>query len=138
MKTVIKIIRTRKCSDCKAPVHTATGHWFTLRTVLCGSCARDWFQWMKSRMGAMQAVLKRGGGKESFHDVALKSIIGNSGVKVPAYGDCCVVWHGNDRLHVFMRKSKGYIKDGSLVTFDFSGKGEESWDRWQSYKLKVR
>lgn len=131
-----KFFYNKKCSTCGTPYHESTGHCWTHRMVLCGPCARDWVKWMKGRMGAMQAVMRKNKGKESFHDCALKSIIGDSAEPVPDDGEHCVVWE--DRLHVYIRKSKGVTCEGKLVVYPFWGEGEEKWTHWRSYSLERR
>jgi len=64
-----------KCSACDNPYHPAPGHRWTAKVVLCGVCARDWFQWLKGRMGAVGSRKK--GMKSSFEDNAVRSIIGD-------------------------------------------------------------
>lgn len=69
-----------KCSACQGPYHPATGHYFAEDFVLCGPCAISFKDWLKGRMGAMQARLKNKHTgtrmEESFHDAAMKSIKG--------------------------------------------------------------
>lgn len=36
-----------RCSACQNLYNEATGHRHSDRTVLCGSCARDWLAWRK-------------------------------------------------------------------------------------------
>ena len=66
-----------KCAVCDNPYHPATGHAFTDNLVLCGVHAREFYDWYKKRMLSMQARLKKKGVRqsESFHDVAMRSII---------------------------------------------------------------
>jgi hypothetical protein len=74
------------CSACQGPYHPATGHILAKEDeefgcfVLCGPCAISFKDWLKGRMGAMQARLKNKHTgtrmEESFHDAAMKSIKG--------------------------------------------------------------
>jgi hypothetical protein len=68
-----------KCAACPNTYHPATGHAFTKDTCLCGTCARDFYQWYKRRMGQMQARIKKKGVRqeESFHDAAMRSVVGD-------------------------------------------------------------
>ena len=70
-----------KCKICKAPYHEATGHRWSSTCVLCGSCARNFLEWYRRRMGQMHAKLKNKltGERmvESFADCAARSIIGD-------------------------------------------------------------
>lgn len=85
-------------------------------------------------MRSMQAVLKKGGGNESFHDVALRSIIGDSNEPIPKSGQHCVVWE--DILHVYLRESTGMVDEGKLVVLSWDGEKKERWTHWRDYSMK--
>ena len=61
---------------CGAPAHPSTGHRFTENVILCGPCAQEFYRWYSQRMNSMQQIPKKTKASSSFHDNALKSIIG--------------------------------------------------------------
>lgn len=63
-----------KCSACGGTFHPATGHVLSDKMQLCGLRAKDFWRWMKGRMGAMSST--RRGDKESFAEAASKSVKG--------------------------------------------------------------
>lgn len=70
------------CAICHGPYHPATGHAFTESCVLCGPCARDFYQWYKTRMIQMGKPQRKRGGLDKglvviFAEAAGKSIIGD-------------------------------------------------------------
>ena len=67
--------RLSRC-DLLASYHPATGHVLSGQMVLCGRCARSFWDWYKARMGQMQASSKRSKGC-SFADAAMQSIHGD-------------------------------------------------------------
>lgn len=48
-----------RCISCKGVFHPATGHAFSETAMLCGRCALEFKNWLKGRMGAMDATSKR-------------------------------------------------------------------------------
>lgn len=64
-----------KCSACGGPYHPSTGHVHGFGFVLCGRCAIEFKDWLKSRMGMMGARLKNKKTGESFQDAAAKSTV---------------------------------------------------------------
>jgi hypothetical protein len=61
------------CAACGAPYHPATGHRLSANKALCGPCAKDFYQWYKTRMTSQNR--KKDG--ESWNESASKSIIGD-------------------------------------------------------------
>lgn len=56
-----------RCSACQQPYHPSTGHRHSDRTVLCGTCARDFLRWLKAH------TARRWGGVR-FYDHAATSV----------------------------------------------------------------
>lgn len=52
------------CNACGQPYHEASGHHHSDKVVLCGSCARDFCDWVRRQ-------LSRRWGKMKFYDYAV-------------------------------------------------------------------
>lgn len=61
-----------RCSACGGPYHEATGHRHSVRTVLCGPCARDFKDWVKRHTA-------RRWGKVKFYDHAAAGVWAKGG-----------------------------------------------------------
>ena len=66
--------QSEKCFCCNGPAHPASGFVLSENAILCGPCAKDFYQWYKKRMGAQNRSVDN---VSPWNENASKSIIGD-------------------------------------------------------------